>query len=229
MDGDYQRVIVATSGGKDSTLAVAELRAAGLPVSGLLCTMTEGFERVSMHGVRQALMVAQAAALGLPLHTVWIPQNCPNAVYEQRMAASLAALVADGADAIAFGDLFLQDVRAYREQRMAGNGLATLFPLWGKDTTKLAQSFISQGYEAILVTVDPRQIPAELAGRPYDRQLLADLPPSADPCGENGEFHTFVCNGPIFQTPLMVERGEVVERDGFTFADLTLTAHQATT
>ncbi len=229
MAADFRRVIVATSGGKDSTLALAALLASGLTVAGLLCTMTEGFQRISMHGVRQELMVAQAAALGLPLHTVWIPQGCTNAIYEERMAAAVATLAEDGCDAVAFGDLFLEDVRAYREQRMAGSGLATLFPLWGEDTTELAGRFIAEGYEAVLVTVDPKQIPPKLAGRAYDHRLLADLPEGADPCGENGEFHTFVYNGPLFSAALPIERGEVVERDGFVFADLTLSGHHATT
>ena len=224
-----KKIVVATSGGKDSTMALQALLKDGAPVSGLLTTLTEGYERISMHGVRHSLMQAQADALGLPLHEVWIPQNCPNQVYEARMARAVETLAEAGCDAVAFGDLFLEDVRAYREEKMAGTGLATLFPLWGMDTRLLAESFIDQGYRATLVTVDPRQVPAELAGRAFDRTLLADLPPGADPCGERGEFHSFVWDGPIFGRPVAVHLGEVVLRDGFYFADLLPAGHQATT
>lgn len=211
---------LAWSGGKDSALALQALRAAGREPSALLTTVTEGVERISIHGVRRELLHAQAAATGIPLVEVRIPLPCPNEVYEARMEAALAAPPLDAVTEVAFGDLFLEDVRAYREERLAPSGRSALFPVWGRDTTELAHAFLDAGFEAILATVDPRVLDPSFAGRPYDAALLADLPPSVDPCGENGEFHTFVHAGPVFAAPLAVETGEAVMRDGFAYCDI---------
>ena len=173
-----------------------------------------------MHGVRRELLARQAEALGLPLVEVVIPPACVNEVYEVRMAEAFAAAPLSSVEAVAFGDLFLEDVRAYREERLAAAGKRGLFPLWGRDTTELAREFLDAGFEATLVCVDPRALDAAFAGRRYDEQLLAELPPNVDPCGENGEFHTFVSAGPIFAEPIACETGEIVERDGFVFCDL---------
>jgi uncharacterized protein (TIGR00290 family) len=210
---------LAWSGGKDSALALHALRTAGREPSVLLTTVTEGVERISIHGVRRALLHAQAAATGIPLVEVRIPLPCPNEVYEARMEEALAAPPLDSVTEVAFGDLFLDDVRAYREQRLAPSGRSALFPLWGRDTRELAHEFV-RGSRAIVATVDPRSLDASFAGRAYDAELLQDLPPTGDPCGENGEFHTFVHAGPVFETDLAVETGEVVTRDGFVYADI---------
>jgi uncharacterized protein (TIGR00290 family) len=215
-----QPLALSWSGGKDSALALWTLRRERLEPEALITTVTEGFERISMHGVRRELLVGQAEALGIPLVEVAIPQACVNEVYEARMAAAFEAAPLSRVEAVAFGDLFLEDVRAYREERLAAGGRRGLFPLWGQDTTALAAEFLDAGFEARLVCVDPRMLDASFAGRRYDRRLLADLPPDVDPCGENGEFHTFVSVGPIFGEPVACERGEIVERDGFVFCDL---------
>ncbi len=214
-------VALSWSGGKDSSLALWVLREElGIELAALLTTVTEDYARVSMHGVRRELVRAQAEAAGLPLVEIGIPAACVNAVYEERMAAALAAPPLAEAPTVAFADLYLEDIRAYREERLTGAGREALFPLWGRDTTALARQFIAAGFEAILVSVDPSQIDASFAGRRFDEQLLADLPASADPCGENGEFHTFVHAGPIFSAPIPVETGETTLRDGFAFTDL---------
>lgn len=211
---------LAWSGGKDSSLALHALRDAGREPDALLTTVTEGVERISIHGVRRELLHAQAAALGIPLVEVRIPLPCPNEVYEARMEEALAAPPLDAATEVAFGDLFLEDVRAYREERLAPSGRRALFPVWGRDTAELARAFVAQGFEAIVATVDPRVLDASFAGRAYDAELLDDLPPTVDPCGENGEFHTFVHAGPIFAAPIAVRTGELVERDGFAYRDI---------
>jgi uncharacterized protein (TIGR00290 family) len=216
-----QRCWLSWSSGKDSTLALAALRDdPSTEVAGLLTTVNEDADRVAMHAVRRTLLEAQAAALGLPLHVVAIPHACRNETYEQRMAAAVDAALADGITRMAFGDLFLADVRAYREQMLAPTGIEPVFPLWGRDTTELAREMLDRGVRATLTCVDPRVLDAAFAGRAYDDRLLADLPPGVDPCGENGEFHTFVHDGPGFAHPLAVRTGEVVERDGFVFADV---------
>lgn len=190
-------------------------------VAGLLTTVNEAFDRVAMHAVRRSLLEAQAAAAGLPLQCVDIPWPCSNADYDARMGAAVARLVAGGFTHVAFGDLFLEDVRRYREGRLAGTGLTPLFPLWHtKPTTELAREMVAAGLKAVLTCVDPRKLPASFAGRLFDASLLADLPPGVDPCGEHGEFHSFACAGPMFQYPLPVRVGEIVERDGFVFADV---------
>jgi uncharacterized protein (TIGR00290 family) len=215
------RSLVAWSSGKDSAWALHEVRRAGeVEVVGLLTTLTSTFDRVSMHAVREGLLDAQAAAVGLPCRKVRIPWPCPNEAYEREMATALEAARADGVTEVVFGDLFLEDVRAYREAKLAGTGLAPRFPLWGRDTALLAREVIAGGLRAVLTCVDPRQLPAALAGRAYDAALLTALPAAADPCGERGEFHTFAWDGPMFSQPIAVRPGEVVEREGFVFADL---------
>jgi uncharacterized protein (TIGR00290 family) len=208
------------SGGKDSALALWTLCRAQRQPEALITTVTEIYERISMHGVPRELLARQAQALGIPLVEVVIPPACLNEVYEARMAEAFAREPLAGVEAVASGDLFLEDVRAYREQRLAAGGKRGLFPLWGRDTTALAEEFLEAGFEATLVCVDPRALDPRFAGRRYDARLLADLPPGVDPCGENGEFHTFVSAGPIFAEPIACERGEIVERDGFVFCDL---------
>jgi uncharacterized protein (TIGR00290 family) len=216
-----KKTVMCWSAGKDSAAALLALQQdPGYQVAGLLTTLTEGYDRVSMSGVRRELLHAQADALGLPLHEVWIPPACVNPVYESRMGEAIARLKSDGVRAVAFGDLFLEDVREYRERQMAGTGLECLFPLWGEDTAILSRRLIADGFRATLVCVDPRAIPAVLAGRDYDESLLLELPEGADPCGERGEFHTFVRDAPNFRSPLDVRPGERVEREGFWFADL---------
>ena len=186
----------------------------------LITTVTETYDRISMHGVRRELLACQADALATPLVEVEIPLACSNNVYEQRMGDAFAGAILSRIGTVAFGDLFLEDVRAYREKRLAASSRCALFPLWGRDTTELANEFIDSGFEAILVCVDSRVLDSSFAGRAYDRQLLADLPSSVDPCGEKGEFHTFVYAGPVFSQPIACRRGDVVERDGFVFCDL---------
>lgn len=214
------RLALGWSGGKDSALALHALRAAGREPAALITTVTEDVERISIHGVRRELLHAQARALGIPVVEVRIPLPCPNEVYEARMEAALAAPPLDAVDTVAFGDLFLEDIRAYREERLAPTGRRAIFPVWGRDTAALARTFVDEGFEAIVATVDPRHLDASFAGRAYDDAFLNDLPPGVDPCGENGEFHTFVHAGPVFDAPLAVATGEVVERDGFVYADI---------
>jgi uncharacterized protein (TIGR00290 family) len=186
----------------------------------LITTITDEYDRISMHGVRRELLLRQADAAGIQLVEVRIPPACVNDVYEARMAQAFASPPLADVEAVAFGDLFLEDVRAYREERLTATGRRGLFPLWGRNTADLAREFIAAGFQAFIVTLDPRALDASFAGRPYDEQLLADLPASVDPCGENGEFHTFVYAGPIFTEPVACETGEVVERGGFVFCDL---------
>ncbi len=215
------KVVVSWSSGKDSAYTLHRLRLQPqFEVVGLLTTVTRDFDRVSMHGVREELLRQQAAAAGLPLRIVEIPSPCPNEVYEERMRAEVAHLRDEGVSHVAFGDLFLADVRAYRETRLAGSGLAPLFPLWGSATSELAREMIRSGLRTRVVVIDPQKLPREFAGREFDEEFLRELPPSVDPCGENGEFHTFVTAGPMFSHPLSVSVGPTVERDGFVFTDL---------
>jgi uncharacterized protein (TIGR00290 family) len=210
------------SGGKDSALALHELREGSGPAPrALITTITAEYGRISMHGVRRELLASQAKAAGLPLVEVEIPAACSNDVYEQRMAQALAEAPLAQAQTIAFGDLFLADIRAYREERLGRVGKEASFPLWGQDTSALARKFIAAGFEAILVCVDPRRLDPSFAGRRFDADLLTDLPADVDPCGENGEFHTFVHAGPIFSAPIACQVGEIVERGGFVFSDVT--------
>ncbi len=192
--------------------------------AGLLTTFTEPGDRVATHQVRRDLLEAQAAALGLPLHPVLLPADPPNRVYEERLAAALAPLAARGLRRIAFGDLFLADLRAWRERQMAALGLSPVFPLWGRDTAQLARGFVAAGFAATLVCVDTAVLPADFAGRAYDAALLADLPPGVDACGENGEFHTFVHGGPLLSGPLPVVAGRRETRGRFSYCELTAAA-----
>jgi uncharacterized protein (TIGR00290 family) len=216
-------IIVSWSSGKDSAwmLHVLQRLHGRDAIAGLLTTTNSAFDRVAMHGVRRTLLEAQARALGLPLHVVPLPWPCPNEEYERLMGAAVAGFVRAGCTHVAFGDLFLEDVRRYREERLRGSGLEPLFPLWHSATTaQLAQEMIENGLRARLVCIDPRQLDRSFAGREFDRSLLGDLPASVDPCGENGEFHSFAYDGPMFAAPLALTTGEVVERDGFVFCDL---------
>ena len=209
------------SSGKDSAWALRVLRERGeVEVVGLLTTFNREFARVSMHGVRDALVRGQARAVGLPLRAVRLPWPCSNEDYEAAMSRAMARARGDGVTHIAFGDLFLEDIRAYREERMAGAGMTPLFPLWGADTARLAREMVASGTRAVLVCVDPKQLDPRFCGRPFDASLLDELPRGVDPCGERGEFHTFVWDGPAWARPVAVRRGEIVERDGFVFADL---------
>lgn len=208
------------SSGKDSAWSLETLRRDGVTVTGLFTTVNAQFDRVAMHAVRRTLLEAQAKAAGLPLHVIDIPYPCPNADYERIMGAFVAVARAQGVEAMAFGDLFLADIRAYREKQLAGTGIAPLFPLWKRDTRKLAEEMIGGGLVTHITCVDPRKLDRTFAGRRFDRALLADLPAGIDPCGENGEFHTFVSAGPMFHEAVPIRAGEVVERDGFVFADI---------
>ena len=217
------RALVAWSSGKDSAWALHEVRrAADVDVVGLLTTVTDPFSRVAMHAVREELLDAQAAALRLPCRKVRLPWPCPNETYEARMAEALADARAAGVTHVVFGDLFLADIRAYREDRLRGSGIKPLFPLWeaGRDTAALARAMVAGGLRAIITCVDPRQLPEAYAGRLFDDELVATLPPGVDPCGERGEFHTFCFAGPMFTSPIAVEVGERSLRDGFCFADV---------
>jgi uncharacterized protein (TIGR00290 family) len=216
------KALLAWSSGKDSAWSLHVLRQRGeVEVVGLLTTINAAFDRVAMHGVRAELLRAQADAAGLPLWPVPIPSPCSNEEYEAAMAVEIARARAAGVSAIAFGDLFLEDVRRYREQRLAGSGVEPLFPIWGTPTDTLSVRMLTAGLRARLTCVDPGKLDASFAGREYDAALLAALPPSVDPCGERGEFHTFAYDGPMFARPVTLRPGEVVTRDGFVFADLS--------
>lgn len=215
-----QKAIVSWSGGKDGMLALLEARG-DYDIVGLLTTVTEEYDRVSMHGVRTRLLEQQAEALDLPLEKVLIPPTCVNADYEARMGAALARYRAAGVSAVLCGDLFLEDIRRYREEKLFAGGLTGVFPLWGRDTGELARRLLALGFRAVLCCVDTRALTADFAGRLFDEALLADLPPGVDPCGENGEFHTFVFDGPGFRRPVRCTPGERVLRDGrFAYCDL---------
>jgi len=222
MQDSREPVLLSWSGGKDSALALHALRHdPTVEVVGLLTTVTEEYDRISMHGVRRVLLERQARAAGLPLHIVWIPPDCPNEIYEERMAAALAPHRERGIRRVAFGDLFLEDIRAYRERKLASAGMEALFPIWGRDTAALARDFIAQRFAAVLVCVDTHALDAAFAGRAFDESLLRDLPPGVDPCGENGEFHTFVHAGPIFRAPIHVRLGVRETRlERFRYCDL---------
>jgi uncharacterized protein (TIGR00290 family) len=216
------KVLLSWSSGKDSAWTLHVLRRDGVNVAGLLTSLNEQARRVSMHGVREAILRAQAEAAGLPLFTIPLAYPCSNEIYEARLGEAVRAAVADGFTHVAFGDLFLEDIRKYREDRMAGTGLEPLFPLWQQPTPTLAREMIASGLEARIVCLDPRVMPRELIGSPFDLNLLGRLPASVDPCGERGEFHSCVTAGPMFSAGLPVDAGEVVERDGFVFGDLLL-------
>jgi uncharacterized protein (TIGR00290 family) len=191
-----------------------------IELAAVLTTVNEVYQRVAMHAVRVELLQAQADALGLPLWQIPIPSPCPNEVYERAMAAAVERAVAEGFTHVAFGDLFLEDIRRYREERLAGTGLTPIFPLFGLDTRTLARTMVAGGLRARLTCVNPKILDARFAGREFDAALLDELPAAVDPCGERGEFHTFAYDGPMFSKPIAIESGEVVERDGFVFADV---------
>ena len=214
-------VVVCWSGGKDSCLALQRVLARDdLRVEALLTTITADFDRISMHGVRRDLLEQQAAALGLPLTPVLISKNATNEEYEAKMGEAVASYRVRGIDTFVFGDLFLEDIRAYRERLLARHGLRGLYPLWGADTPSLIRDFIDQGFKAVVVCTDPKKLPPSFTGGVIDHAFVVDLPPNVDPCGENGEFHTFVFDGPIFKAPARFSWGEKVCRDSFWFCDL---------
>jgi uncharacterized protein (TIGR00290 family) len=215
--------LLSWSSGKDSAYSLHVLRQQDqYEIVGLLTTVNSEFSRVSMHGVREEILERQAAAAGLPLVRVRIPFPCPNEVYERAMTSAMEDARRRGIHHVAFGDLFLEDIRAYRESKMASIGMECLFPLWGRPTAALAREMIATGLQARLACVDPRKLDPSFAGRSFDSELLGDLPSSVDPCGELGEFHTCVTGGPMFHRSIPVRTGEIVERDGFVFADLLL-------
>ena len=212
---------MAWSSGKDSAWALHTLRTRHeVETVALLTTVNASAARVAMHAVRQGLLEAQAAALDMPLVTVPIPSPCSNQVYEQAMAEAMRRAREEGVTRIAFGDLFLEDVRRYREEKLASSGITPLFPLWGLETRALAQEMVEAGLQAYITCIDPKKLSPTFAGRSFDAALLADLPAGVDPCGENGEFHTFASGGPMFERSIEVDVGETVEREGFVFADL---------
>ena len=214
------RAIVSWSSGKDSAWTLHLLRQQSeYEICGLLTTLNVEFDRVAMHGTRRSLLEGQADAAGLPLVKVPLPWPCSNEIYESCMRKAVAEMLSQDVAVVAFGDLFLEDVRAYREKQLAGTGLTPIFPLWGKPTRRLAEEMIAAGVRANLTWVDPKKMSREFAGRELTLELLELLPPGVDPCGENGEFHTVVHAGPMFRAPILVVAGEIVERDGFVYAD----------
>jgi uncharacterized protein (TIGR00290 family) len=216
------KTLLSWSSGKDSAWALHVLRREGIEVAGLLTSVNETAGRVSMHGVREDVLHAQAEAAGLPLTTIKLPWPCTNTIYEERLRGAVGRAVSEGFTHVAFGDLFLEDVRAYREARLAGTGLTALFPLWRRPTAALAREMIAGGLRARVATLDPRVMPRELIGAEFDEALLARLPPAVDPCAERGEFHTCATAGPMFAQPIALSAGEVVEREGFVYGDLVL-------
>ena len=215
------KAFMSWSSGKDSAFALHEARKSGdVEIVGLLTTVNEEYERVAMHGVREELLDMQAEALGLPLLKVRLPNPCTNETYEARMEEACAEILRQGVRHMVFGDLFLEDVRQYREDRLKPVGIGAVFPLWQRDTRELAQDMIESGLVAHLTCLDPRKISAEFAGRRFDARLLAELPETVDPCGENGEYHTIVTEGPMFSRALPVAVGETVTREGFVFTDI---------
>jgi uncharacterized protein (TIGR00290 family) len=219
------KALVSWSSGKDSAWTLHVLRQRDeVDIVGLLTTVNEVHDRVAMHAVRTELLRAQANAVAVPLWLVPIPSPCSNAEYEAAMAVAMARAKQTGVTVVAFGDLFLEDIRRYREEKLQGTGITPIFPIWKMPTDILAREMISAALRARLTCIDPNQLPGSFAGRAYDHALLSDLPPSVDPCGERGEFHTFAHDGPMFRWPVPIKSGEVVERDGFVFADLLLDA-----
>jgi uncharacterized protein (TIGR00290 family) len=222
-------ILFCWSGGKDSAMALHTLlRRSDIHIVALLTTVTEGYERISMHGVRRELLDRQVQSIGLPLHEVRIPPQCVNPIYEARMEEALRMYLEHGVQTVAFGDIFLEDLRAYREKNLARIGMTALFPIWKRDTRELIRSFHANRFRAIAVCVDSKVLDPSFAGRELDDSFFRDLPPQADFCGENGEFHTFVFDGPIFHSPMHVRTGEIVKRDGFVFCDLLEEMEKAT-
>lgn len=217
------KTLLSWSTGKDSAWSLHLLKQEeDIELAGLFTTVNEAFDRVAMHAVRRQILEAQARAAGLPLHVIGIPWPCSNEEYERRLGGFVEKAKGEGVEAMAFGDLFLEDIRAYRERNLAGTGIEPLFPVWGIPTDRLARDMVGAGLRARVTCVDPGKLDSSFAGRVFDETFLADLPEGVDPCGENGEFHSCVYAGPMFSAPVPVEPGEVTERDGFVFADLTL-------
>jgi uncharacterized protein (TIGR00290 family) len=217
----HEDIVFCWSGGKDSAMALhCVLQDRRYRIASLLTTVTEDYDRVSMHGVRRVLLERQAESLGLSLHKVFIPPQCVNSVYESRMEEALRVHLGNGVRRVAFGDIFLEDLRVYRENNLARAGMSAVFPIWKRDTRELASNLLQLGFSAIVVCVDLKVLDPSFAGRFLDAQFFRDLPPSADPCGENGEFHTFVFDGPIFTKPVRFSVGEKVVRESFCFCDL---------
>lgn len=230
MAGGREKAWISWSSGKDSAWALEVARRdERLEIVGLLATVTEPFGRVSMHGVREELLEAQADSVGLPLHRVPLPFPCPNEAYERAMRSALERTKSQGVTTLVFGDIFLADVRAYRERQLSRAGFRASFPLWGLETRRLAREMVAAGLRARLTCVDPKVLPRRLAGEMFDSAFLALLPPTVDPCGENGEFHTFAYAGPMFQHAIGISVGSTVEREGFVFADLRLVSSQPAT
>ena len=223
------KCLISWSSGKDSAWMVHILRQRGVEIGALLTTINEPAQRVAMHAVRLELLQAQAAALALPVRIVPLPSPCPNEAYEAAMRRAVAQAVADNFTHVAFADLFLEDIRRYREERLAGSGLTPVFPLFGDAaaTPALAREMIAGGLRARITCVDPRRLDGRFAGREFDRQLLEELPATVDPCGERGEFHSFAYAGPMFSGPIAIDTGATVERDGFVFTDLCPAIHSA--
>jgi len=213
-------ILFCWSGGKDSAMALHALLQDNVPIAALLTTVTETYDRISMHGVRRELLAQQAQSIGLPLHEVRIPPQCVNPIYEARMEEALRVHYEAGVRTVAFGDIFLEDLRAYREKNLARIGMTALFPIWKRDTRQLIRQFHATGFRAVAACVDPKVLDRSFAGRELDASFFRDLPAAVDPCGENGEFHTFVFDGPIFRHRISVRTGEVVERDSFIYCDL---------
>jgi len=215
------KAFMSWSSGKDSAFALYEAQRSGMAdIVGVLTTVNEVYDRVAMHGVRSVLLDRQIAALGLPCIKVPLPSPCPNEIYEARMTEAVAQIKAQGVRHMVFGDLYLEDIRAYREEKLSASGMEGIFPLWKRNTTALAGEMIDSGLVAHIVCLDPKRIDRKFAGRQFDRALLAELPPGIDPCGENGEFHTVVSAGPMFNKPIPITVGETVEREGFVFTDV---------
>ena len=214
-------ILFCWSGGKDSAMALHTLlQRSDVHIAALLTTVTEGYERISMHGVRRELLERQAQSIGLPLHEVRIPPQCVNPIYESRMEEALGIHLENGVRKVAFGDIFLEDLRAYREKNLARIGMTAIFPIWKRDTRELIRAFHANRFRAIAVCIDSKVLDPSFAGRELDDSFFRDLPTHADPCGENGEFHTFVFDGPIFRSPIPVRTGDIVNRDGFMFCDV---------
>lgn len=220
---EREPVLFCWSGGKDSAMALhALLQDPQVRVVALLTTVTEGYDRISMHGVRRELLQRQAQSIGLPLHEVFIPPECVNSIYEARMEAALRNYFEKGVRRVAFGDIFLEDLRAYREKNLGRIGMTAVFPIWKRDSRELIDSFHAHGFRSIAVCVNPKVLDRTFAGRELDASFFADLPAHADCCGENGEFHTFAFDGPIFKEAIRFQLGERVERDSFVFCDLLM-------
>ena len=218
---ELEPILFCWSGGKDSAMALHTLlQRSDIHIAALLTTVTEGYERISMHGVRRELLERQAQSIGMPLHEVRIPPQCINPIYEARMEEALRVHFEEGVRKVAFGDIFLEDLRAYRESNLARIGMTAIFPIWRRDTRELIRSFHANQFRAVAVCVDSKVLDPSFAGRELDESFFRDLPSHADPCGENGEFHSFVFDGPIFQSPIPVRTGEIVNRDGFVFCDI---------